>query len=160
MMHRTAEIDKTGAYRYRLTRRWKPDKGTVLFVMLNPSTADANVDDPTITRCIGFASKWGYGGLEVANLFAFRATDPMELSRCSDPVGPDNDGHIVSMRDNHALIVAAWGANAKRFSERERDVLSLLGPVHCLGITKGGYPKHPLYVKGDAIPILYALMQG
>lgn len=121
----------------------------VLFVMLNPSTADARQDDPTIRRCVGFASTWGYGSLAVANLFALRSPNPAVLGRIEDPVGPENDQWIRQLHGESALTVVAWGSH--RFIEdRAERVLRLLdGDVHHLGLTKDGHPRHPLYVAGD-----------
>src|SRR5689334_18589152 len=104
-----ALFDPTGRYRYRLWRQWDPAKPAVAFVMLNPSTADATTDDPTIRRCFGFAQGWGFGRLEVVNLFALRATDPRELARHPDPVGPANDAHIAAALALTDQAVAAWG---------------------------------------------------
>lgn len=153
----SAVISECGKWRYTLTRRipsilrWvKP----CLFVMLNPSTADAEKDDPTIRRCIGFAKSWGCTDLTVVNLFAFRATDPKQLDALDWPtkVGPDNDRHIAEQIAKHAYgtIVAAWGAS-KVAHARAIEVRSMLaGRASCLGKTKAGAPKHPLYVPAAA----------
>jgi hypothetical protein len=126
--------------------------------MLNPSTADANVDDPTIRRCIGFARSWGYGRMGVVNLFAFRATKPNDLLRADDPVGPENDDHICDALAHSDFVICAWGAH--KFAEaRARDFMKILKTrntlAHCLGVTKAGAPRHPLYVKGDVTPEIY-----
>ena len=155
-MECTACIDETGAYRYKLSRRWNPDKPMVMFIMLNPSTADANVDDPTIRRCIGFAQSWGYGGLWVGNLFALRSPHPKDLLPADDPVGSQNDAALNSMADRSDLVVAAWSAEAAKFPAREAQVREMFGPrLYCLATTKGGHPRHPLYLKGDLTPIVY-----
>lgn len=119
----------------------------MLFVMLNPSTADAQKDDATIRRCFQFAKREGCTSLTVVNLFAFRATDPKELTWAEDPVGPENDRHIQEQVSRHGTgwIVAAWGSNAMAF-KRAQHVFHMLGDVHCLGRTKLGAPRHPLYV--------------
>ena len=96
-MQRTACIDETGAYRYKLSRIRNPDKPMVMFIMLNPSTADANVDDPTIRRCIGFTERWGYGDLWVGNLFALRSSRPRDLLMADAPMGPENDSALNSI---------------------------------------------------------------
>ena len=150
-----AVISDCDAYRYRLNRVWNlAERQGLLFVMLNPSTADANVDDATIRRCTGFAKKWGYGGFNVVNLFAFRATDPRELLSADDPIGPDNDQHISEALANSDRIVCAWGANkaAKTRATRSffRNVLWHRRGLHCLALNKDGSPKHPLYVPSDA----------
>jgi hypothetical protein len=144
----TAVISECGHYRYRLTRRWSDAPGSVTWIMLNPSTADASQDDPTIRRCIAFSKRWGCGSLTVCNLYAYRATNPAELWTVPDPVGPENNNHLIQAGGD--LFVCAWGANAK--PERAEAVLELidgLAPVMCLGTTKGGAPRHPLYVAGE-----------
>lgn len=131
-------------YRYTLTRRWARSAGFATFVMLNPSTADAEMDDPTIRRCIGFARSWGLGGLVVVNLYALRSTDPKGLWKVADPVGPDNDAHLERTAGEAEVIVASWGANAR--PDRVDHVLTLPGMdrLQCLGTTLAGAPKHPL----------------
>lgn len=150
-----AIISECGAYRYRLHRRWLGGEGFALFVMLNPSTADASADDPTIRRCIDFAKRWGRCGIIVINLFAYRATSPANLVKAVDPVGPENDNIILSTAvrfrnwPSHLQVVFAWGAHAKT-AERATAVHKIfehygLAPM-CLGTTKAGHPRHPLYV--------------
>jgi hypothetical protein len=140
-------------YRYTLHRTIQEDaswKQPCLFVMLNPSTADATKDDPTIRRCLGFARAWDCSALTVVNLFGFRATDPRELAHTADPVGPDNDAHVREQIDRHAsgVIIAAWGAhNAARLRGALQLALRSAG-AQCLGQTKDGSPRHPLYVSG------------
>jgi hypothetical protein len=144
-------LSQCGRYRFALWRRW--GAGTqVLFVMLNPSTADAQNDDPTIRRCVGFARAWGFGSLVVGNLFAFRPTSPAALQRAVDPVGPGNDEWLVRLNDESSLTVAAWG-NHGRLLGRSAAVSRLLPDVRILGRTKAGEPRHPLYVQGNAEPI-------
>lgn len=154
---KTARISECHRYRYCLTRYWGP--GAVMpFVMLNPSTADASTDDPTIRRCMGFARREGAGGIVVANLFAFRATSPSEMKAANDPFGPDNE---VALRDaartsviGDMPIICAWGTHGNEFGT---DLLAVGifrqegASLVCLGKTKDGYPRHPLYVKGDQI---------
>lgn len=149
-----------GTYRYRLGRRWGLAVDTpVTFVMLNPSTADAREDDPTIRRCIGFARSWGFGRLVVVNLYALRSTDPRGLWRHADPVGPDNDEHLADAAfvaaSQDAPLVAAWGANAR--PDRVAEVLALphMDRLTALGTTKSGAPRHPLYLRADAAPEPY-----
>ncbi|AMS03704.1 hypothetical protein SEA_BETTERKATZ_69 [Gordonia phage BetterKatz] len=152
----SATISADGVYRYELSRslyRLSPTAGgTCLFVMLNPSTADANTDDPTIRRCIGFAAAWDFAQFDVVNLFAYRATDPADLLRAraagDDVVGPDNDEHIVNAHRRADRTVVAWGAKAP--ADRVADVVDMLGRgLYCLGTTKDGSPRHPLYVRAD-----------
>lgn len=149
-INRWADISQCGQYRYVLGRSWEPWEPfkTVTFVMLNPSTADAEKDDPTIRRCIAFAKAWGYCDLRVVNLFALRATDPQELRRHPLPVGnPQNDIYISNHTFGH-LTVAAWGA-VPWAEARIRQVVSIIGHPMCLGRTKAGSPRHPLYVSKD-----------
>jgi hypothetical protein len=155
-VRRDAIIDPTGAYRYSLTREWDAALPRVCFCMLNPSTADALRDDPTIRRCIGFARSWGYGSLEVINLFAYRATSPGELRAADDPVGPQNDWHIGQAAGRASLIIVAWGAHGS-FLARDVPVAERLAGALCLGMTRTGYPRHPLYVRGDTRPVAFLL---
>lgn len=147
---KTATISADGRYRYMLTRRWDVFGPTVAWVMLNPSTADAEVDDPTIRRCMGFARDWGYGGIRVVNLYAFRATNPADLWKADDPVGPDNNINLRRVfREqllNKAPVMAAWGAFAKQ--DRVDEVLKMAGSerLQCLDVTQSGAPRHPLYL--------------
>jgi hypothetical protein len=124
--------------------------------MLNPSTADENIDDPTIRRCIGFAKSWNCGSLEVVNLFAYRATNPDELKRCTDPIGPENDVHILRALERSGKVIMAWGTKGDLLN-RNRFVTEILRPFgpHCLAASKEGHPKHPLYISGNSEPILY-----
>lgn len=149
-MNNGAFID--GDYRYLLWRRVGPGAGRLLFVMLNPSTADASEDDPTIRRCIGFARRERFGWLDVVNLYALRATDPDQLWTVPDPIGPKCDEFISERARAAGCIVAAWGATLGPGGRARIDrVRRLLGPmVRCLGTTKDGSPRHPLYVRGDA----------
>lgn len=149
---RDAILSECGLFRYWLLRRWGQGK-PLLFVMLNPSTADAVDDDATIRRCAGFATDHGYGGFEVVNLFAFRATDPQDLRAGGWKVGPDNDHHIAEATKRAGGICVAWGANAKGLS-RPAGVLRLLRlhsnvAIHCLGVTASGHPQHPLMLPAD-----------
>lgn len=147
-------------YRYTLHRSVDPlhGQGFGLFVMLNPSTADESTDDPTIRRCTGFARRFGWASYRVVNLFAIRATDPAELGALSnrgvDIVGPDNDGLISAITRSGAQLVAAWGASGPSgiVAVRVRHLVELNAGAEwwCLGTTRDGSPRHPLYVKGDA----------
>lgn len=147
-MVRSAVIDPTGQYRYVLSRIWNNDAPAITWVMLNPSTADANVDDPTIRRCINFSMGWGYGKLHVVNLYAYRATNPTALKGIADPFGPDFDVHFLSALHSAVTVVAAWGACPHASSAHIRAYLENY-MWHCLGVTKDGSPRHPLYVKGS-----------
>lgn len=158
-MNRTATLSDCGAYRYDLTRRWAPGP-TALFVMLNPSTADADLDDPTIRRCVSFADREGCGKLAVVNLYALRSSKPAALLEHPDPVGPRNAATIRRWLAGPGtqLVVAAWGAfctspAARRSGVARLHVEQLAADAGrnllCLGHTKAGAPRHPLYVRGD-----------
>lgn len=148
VVRKSAIISECGRYRYRLDRVWAPGP-LCTFVMLNPSTADAQEDDPTIRRCMGFAKREACGGLVVVNLFAFRATNPETLRTVLDPVGRENDYHIaLALLETDGPVVGAWGSNAPDW--RVRDVGYLfLQSLLCLGVTRNGNPRHPLYIRGD-----------
>lgn len=154
--YREAVFSPDRVHRYRLHRWWAPGP-SILFVMLNPSTADETIEDPTIRRCIGFAKEWGFGSLEIGNLFALRSTDPRALRAAPDPVGPENDEWLIRLAGAVDQVVVAWGAwGGVETSVRAAAVLPLLGTeAMCLGLTAGGHPKHPLYVAGDTIPLPY-----
>jgi hypothetical protein len=157
-MQAGATFDSTGDYRYALWREWDWNLPRVGFVMLNPSRADAEINDPTIRRCIGFARSWGFGGLEVVNLFAYRTTTPKDLSQVADPIGTDNDSHLQSFPKRVDRIILAWG-NWGGLYKRDRQALFLLDsahPLQCLGMTKHGHPKHPLYLRKTAHPLRFA----
>jgi hypothetical protein len=140
-------------WRYSLMRELGPPLGggTVVFIGLNPSTADERRDDPTIRRCIGFARSWGFARLKVLNLFALRATKPAALLAADDPVGPENDSIIYEELGVADLVVCAWGAFPN--GGRSADVLQLVAAPHCVGVTKNGSPRHPLYVRASANPV-------
>jgi hypothetical protein len=158
-MTRSAVISDDERYRYDLERVWNPDLATVAFVMLNPSTANALVDDPTITRCLGFARAWGCGRLVVRNLFALRATDPRELKTADvDPVGVENDAWLRLLLAGGAdLVIAAWGTHGSLYHRdvTVRRILSEHPNVKCLGTTRAGHPRHPLYLARSTKPSAY-----
>lgn len=140
-------------YRYTLWRKWGAGD-SVMFIGLNPSTADENKNDPTVRRCIGFARAWGYSGLVMMNAFAFRATDPAIMRAQIDPVGKENNAYLLEQSNKSALVVAAWGTLCN--SSREIEILALLDrDIYCLGITKAERPKHPLYVAGSTQPQIF-----
>jgi hypothetical protein len=144
-----AVFDESRTYRYLLTRTWDFSCPPVTWVMLNPSTASALADDPTIRRCVAFARAWHAGGINVVNLFAYRATKPAALRQAADPVGAPNDKFIVQACQPPATVVAAWGAHAFA-SGRAEAVTRMLTAANirllCLGTAQGGQPRHPLYV--------------
>jgi len=143
-------------YRYALWRSWNvrpllDPVRSILWICLNPSTATETIDDPTMRRCISFSQGWGYDGMFVTNIFGLRSTDPKGLKRIIDPNGPDNDRVIADLCEWCDRVVVAWGAHGI-YQQRSRYVIErLIGPrtFYCLGKTKGGHPKHPLYVRGD-----------
>jgi hypothetical protein len=149
----SAIISGCGRYRYELRRVWNDGAPPYVVGMLNPSTANADADDPTITRCMRRAATNGFGSLIVWNLGAGRATDPSVWKRMNDPVGPENNSHIrrilLECRDRGGLALVGWGSHG---SHLNRDAVAVaisaeIGvTLHCLGVTKGGHPKHPLYV--------------
>jgi hypothetical protein len=148
----TATFSPCGAYRYTLTREWG-DGPRIAWLMLNPSTATAELDDPTIRKCIGFSKRWGFGRLFVLNLFALRSTDPRGLARVEDPVGPDNDLHTRVCIRASSLVVCAWGCRQHLTSDllraRPTQAMQLIPkdvPAVCLGYRKDGAPRHPLMV--------------
>lgn len=174
-----ADISADGKYRYRLWREWRlalegreakwrmfgevdgdgqelGEPYACVFIMLNPSTADGKQDDPTIRRCVSFAKAWGYDRLEVVNLFAYRATNPRDvfaLSQGGDPIGPRNQEVIDSVTDHAGIIICAWGAHGGYMGQDE-TVLGWLRDKErfALGLTKEGYPRHPLYLPTTSEP--------
>lgn len=145
-----ADISEDRLYRYWLSRRWSMGNRTVMFVGLNPSTADASQDDPTIRRCVGFARQWGFDRLYMCNVCAYRSTDPKALRHVPDPVGPANRETLELLVGEAELIVAAWGKENLTGPGRwlARWILSL-PQTRCLGKNKDGTPKHPLYLAAN-----------
>lgn len=154
----SAVIDKTGQYRYLLERIWDDNEPPAVFIILNPSTADETENDPTIVRCINFAKRWGCGGIRVVNVFAIRSTDPREIFHVDDPVGPSNEAFIKYAVLNAGIIIAAWGAGGPKEKwpyQKIFDAVKAVGAqIYCLGKTKHGIPRHPLYLRGGTTPKL------
>lgn len=161
-MESTAFISEDGLYRYSLERRWEKHGALMTFIMLNPSTADASVDDPTIRRCMGFARRgsFGYSGIRVVNLFGLRSREPDDLRFALDPVGPLNQRTIrdalAASEIELGIVVVAWGAwnPGNQWVRRQVDLVKDLAAdedavLWCLGRTKAGAPRHPLYLKAD-----------
>ena len=150
-MERSAVFSTDLQYRYRLSRRWAPGAALPL-VLLNPSKAGAELDDPTTRRCIGFARRLGYGAIELVNLYAFIATNPEDLRRAGWPVGPDNDLHTEIACRGAPLAVCAWGTKAQGLA-RPVEVLRMLRgwgvKTMAFRIGAGGAPVHPLYLPYD-----------
>ncbi len=161
-MLRSANISDNGLFRWWLKRQWEPadwnarPKKTVTWIMLNPSKADDRQDDPTIRRCIGFSKAWGYGGLCVVNLYPLRSTDPKTMLAHPARTGDERGNHELKRCSREAsLVVCAWGGNAE--AHRVSEVVRLLDGVklHCLDLTQGGQPVHPLRQRADLQPMLY-----
>lgn len=177
MIERVTTFSSDRCYRYTLWREWqhpprpmcgdcelsKDDKcvndGTpcdptayVMFIGLNPSTADETKDDPTIRRCKAFAQAWGFGAMCMTNLFAWRDTDPNVMKKVSKPIGEDNDKWLAEIASHAGIIIAAWGKHGKHMY-RANAVKLLIPTLHCLRKNKDGSPEHPLYLPGDLKPI-------
>lgn len=150
MLLKHALISPCGTFRYTLVRVWDDTKPRLLFVMLNPSTADASVDDATIRKCVGFATRMGFGGITVVNLFAYRATKPSDLIKAKFPEGPGNQTFLLEALHTHSDVVFAWGAIARRapnVTARVEGMAAGAGcKVHVLRRLADGTPEHPLYV--------------
>ena len=150
-------------YRYRLSRTWDARKPFALFVLMNPSTADPICDDPTVAKCCKFAKAWGYGGIVVANTFAYRCTDQRGLIKVDDPVGPENDRHIIQMAKDAAIVIFAYGKpKHKELRSRGPGIARLViekakVTPHVLSLGSDGTPKHPLYLKETLKPVVWNL---
>ena len=149
-------------FRYRLTRIWDENQPYALFVLMNPSTATPTKDDPTIAKCCRFAKAWGYGGIAVANTFAYRCTDQKRLLEVADPIGPDNNRHIIELAKKAAIVIFAYGKPHKSLRSRGPELARLLiekahVKPHILSLTADGTPKHPLYLKETLKPVVWNL---
>ena len=155
-IQKAAVVSPCERYRYLLLRRWAAGGKSALYIMLNPSTADALVDDPTIRSCVRLAFDNGYNAIEVVNLFAFRATDPNDLlhREPSEIFGPENRQHIEAAMGRSAVLIAAWGSHKSTLLGATE--ITLLADArnytfHCFGVTRNGAPRHPLYIKGGTL---------
>lgn len=148
-----AIFDAEERHRFLLWREWDASLPRAGFILLNPSTADGQTTDATIGRCIAYARRWGYGGVEVVNVFSLRAMSPKVLLAAEDPVRPENEEHIAAMARRVGLVVAGWGNHGAHRGQAGR-VLGLLRGVelHHLRLTKLGQPQHPLYLSGALLP--------
>lgn len=153
-----AEFSPCERFRYRLWRRWDRTKPMLMFCLLNPSTADAEKSDPTVTRCGIRARAAGYGGLYIGNIFAFRSTDPANLYGEADPIGPCNDDALLMMANDSESVIFGCG-NHGAHRGRCAQVLAMLKlankPIKALAVNASGYPKHPLYVGYETQPKLW-----
>jgi hypothetical protein len=159
-MLRTARLSEDGAYRFALHRIWGKSSNLLTFIMLNPSTADALVDDPTIVRCVGFARDMGHDGIVVVNLYAYRATKPSDLWLAAMPTGGKQNDETLrkalsTAETNGSPVIAAWGANAK--PARVAWLLDQPGAhrLQALRVTKAGAPGHPLYLPASSRPLAW-----
>ena len=152
-MRNTARLSRCRNYRYALWRTWDHGLPTVMFIGLNPSTADETRDDPTLIRCRNFAASWGYGGVCIGNLFAFRATEPANMRAAQDPVGSRNNHWLKKLAAESDLVVGAWG-NDGSFLSRSSRVRNMIPNLYCLAMNRSGEPAHPLYQRADVEPFL------
>ncbi len=148
-----AQFSDCQKYRYALWRIWDRSKPLIMFIGLNPSTADHINDDPTIRRVKKFAADWGYGGVYMMNLFAFVTPYPEELKKCDDPIG-ENDGWLEKISSQCEKIIFAWGSFPEA-TERAEFVLNNFNG-HALIINQDGSPRHPLYVPANVKPVPYS----
>lgn len=155
-MTRKTILSPCRTWRYTLWREWDRSKGYALFLGLNPSTADESVNDRTINREIDFAASLGYGALAKWNLFGFRSRHPKVMMAAADPIGPDNDKHLIRLARNADIIVAGWGNHGSILGRSDQVLCQLARfDVHALRVTKLGQPQHPLYIKGETQPFLW-----
>jgi hypothetical protein len=152
MVDRTAIISDCGRYRYLLRRLWAEGLPRALFIMLNPSTADDKIDDPTIKALIRWCQHHSYGSFEVVNIFAVRSSDPIAIYQIGDPIGPRNEAVIRRAVDRADIVICAWGAHLAARDHVHRlmtEISKVKEHVFCLGITKLGAPRHPLYIAAN-----------
>ena len=150
-----AIISECKQYRYALWRTWDKSLPRVMFICLNPSVADATLEDPTLRRCMDFARRWGFGGVCTGNLFAFRATEPEVLRVANNPVGSRNNYWLKRLAADAQLVVAAWG-NDGSFMARSTEVRQMFADLHYFKINRSGEPAHPLYLRKSLKPLLMA----
>ena len=154
-MEKGADISADSMYRYSLWRIWQPAKPMAMFIGLNPSTADATRDDPTIRRCLRFSGDWGCGGLVMTNLFAFRATSPKVMLTAPEPIGSQNDRVLEDWGQKVGLIVAVWGTMGGH-QGRDKVIEAQFPELRCLGVTKAGFPRHPARLHSNTQLISYS----
>lgn len=154
MIKRNAAFSRCKTYRYTLERVWEDGKplARVVFIGLNPSTADHRVDDPTIRRCMGFTRSWGYNMLTVVNLFAYRTPYPAVLKKAQDPIGPYNVKYLGKVIREAELVIACWGKDGAWLKQDVRLSKRFVGTLQCLAMNKDGSPAHPLYQRSEKTP--------
>ena len=158
-MFKGVRLSSCKKHRLQLWREWDSNLPKVLFIMLNPSTADHEQDDPTLRRCIDFTKQWGYGGLYIGNLYSLRAADPMTLLKVSKFSHRGNYKHVSTMAQQCQLVVCAWGNYPiiKKLGIPLNIFKQLNQKLHCIALSKTGTPKHPLYLKKSLTPIPFVL---
>jgi hypothetical protein len=150
-MKKDASISVDRKYRYLLSRVWDETKPMVMIIGLNPSTADEKEDDPTIRKCINYAKSWDYGGIYMLNLFAFRATQPSEMFKASEPIGEKNDTYIKTYSKKVNKVICAWGNDGK-YQNRSNLIKNSVDNLYYLKLNQTGEPAHPLYLKAKLTP--------
>ena len=150
-MKKNAILSEDRKYRYVLSRIWDETKPKVMIIGLNPSTADETEDDPTIGRCISFSKSWGYGGVYMLNLFAFRATQPKDMFNAQNPIGLENNSYIEIYSKKVEKIVCAWG-NHGTYKNRGNEIREKFDKLFYLKLNQTGEPAHPLYLKSELVP--------
>lgn len=155
-MEKSAYFSPDRVYRYSLWRVWDKSKGYAQFIGLNPSTADETIDDPTIRRCMSFAKDWGYGGLCMTNLFAFRATEPKDMKAYHEPIGAKNNQWLLGCAEKAEVVVACWGVHGTHVG-RDKEVKSMIPDLCYLSLTKDNHPGHPLYLKKTLVPVKWTM---
>jgi len=152
-MKKSAAFSQCRKYRYTLWRLWGGlfSSGYAMFVGLNPSTADETNDDPTVRRCIRYARDWGYAGLCMTNIFAYRATLPDDMKEVIDPVGPDNNRALIDVSRHAKIVIAAWGVHGSHLG-RDEEIRKMIPELYYLKLTKEGFPGHPLYLSKTLKP--------
>ena len=158
--HVNAVIDETQQYRYLFECRWGHGNDVVTFIMLNPSVGNVEQTDPTLVRCINYAKAWGYSGMNVVNLFAYISTDPKQLKNAIDPIGPKNDAYIRLATEQSDAVILAWGSilTTPQAKQRMQSTINLVRHKipKCLKVTThGNYPRHPLFLPRNLVPIPY-----
>jgi len=151
---KTASFSSCARYRYSLFRGWHENSGQVLFIGLNPSIADEKIDDPTTRRCVKFARSWGYGSMEIVNLFSYRTSDPKNLIHQPDPIGPKNDSWIKKANSRSDITIACWGSLMSA-QKRATQIANMINTLYCLRINKNQSPAHPLYLRLNLRPFPY-----